>query len=235
MSTAYTDALPQRSPFWRPPGPSLATRVPSRRSRFSSRSSVVGGAEPRRIYCEGGIEEKAVYFFLAHKDIDDVREQPPAVTYIDETGKRRRHTFDFLLLLKDGRRIAVEIKPSRFEKKWRPIIALIARQMPRSFADAAILLTEKDLHPDIVHNAMLIHAVRRDPPGAHDERMRGIVAGLNGSARVGDLVAHSGLEGRGFRAIVRLIADGELHMCGRGRISYATLVSRSDLAEGAAA
>ena len=235
MSTEYTDTLPQRSPFWRPPGPSLATRIPSRRSRFSSRSSVVGGVEPRRIYCEGGIEEKAVYFFLAHKNVAEVREQPRAVTYVDETGKRRRHTFDLLVVLKSGRKIAYQVKPAKYEAKWRPIIKLIASQMPRKFADAADLLTEKDLHSDAVHNAMLIHAVRRDPPGEPDARMREIVAGLNGSARIGDLVAHSGLEGRGFRAIVRLIANGELHMCGRGRIGYATLVSRSDLAEGAAA
>lgn len=226
MSTERTNTPPQRSPFWRPPGSSVATRVPSRRSRFSARSSIVGGAEPRRIYCEGGLEEKAAYVFTTHRDVADCREQPPAVKYTDESGKIRKHTFDFLLLLKDGRRIAVEIKPEKFAPKWRPIIRRVGAQMSCEFADAAVLLTEKDLHPDLVHNAMLVHAVRRDPPGVHDDRMRDLVDDINGSVRIGDLVAHSGLEGKGFRAIVRLIADGELDI-GGGRIGYATQVFRA--------
>lgn len=216
----------QVSPYWRPPGPSVATRIPSRRSRFSSRSSIVGGAEPRRIYCEGGLEEKAAYIFTTHRDVADVHEQPAPVRYTDENGKARQHTFDSLLMLKDGRKIAAQIKPAKYEAKWRPIIWLIAQQMSRQFADAAVLLTEKDLHPDLVHNAMLIHAVRRDPPGVHDERMRDLVSKLKGSVRIGDLVEHSGLTGRGFRAIVRLIADGELDIAG-GRIGYDTQVFRA--------
>jgi hypothetical protein len=215
-----------KSHFWRPPGPSVASRIPSRRSRFSLRCSIVGGAVPRRIYCEGGLEEKAVYFFLAHREVADVREQPPAVAYIDQFGAPRRHTFDLLVVLKNGRKIAYEVKPSKFAPKWRPIIRLIASQMPRKFADAADVLTEKDLHPDAVHNAMLIHTVRRDPAREHDERMRQVVADLNGSISIRDLVEHSGLEGRGFRAIVRLIADGELDISRGGRIDYATVVSR---------
>lgn len=220
-----TEQTAPLSPFWRPPGPSVATRIPSRRSRFSARSSIVGGAEPRRIHCEGGVEEKGAYVFVTHRDVADVYEQPAPVKYVDENGKARRHTFDFLLLLKDGRRIAVAIKPAEFREKWEPIIRRIAGQMSRKFADAAILLTESDLHSDLVHNAMLIHAVRRDPPGAHDDQMRDLVRGLNGSVRIGDLVEHSGLEGRGFRAVVRLIADGDLDISG-GRIGYSTQVFR---------
>jgi hypothetical protein len=204
----------------------LATRIPSRRSRGSSRSSIIGGAKPRRFHCEGGIEEKAAYAFLAAPLVADVWEQPAAVEYLDELGQRRRHTFDFLVLLKDGTRIAVEVKPSAFEKKWRPIIEMIARQMSRKFADTVLLLTEEKLRPGLIHNAMLIHAVRRDPPRGYDEQIRDLVQTLNGSAKIGDLVAHSGLEGNAFRAIVRLIANGELNVHGNGRIGYGTNVSR---------
>lgn len=130
------------------------------------------------------------------------------------------------MLLKDGTRIAVQVKPSAFEEKWWPIIKMIARQMSRKFADAVLLLTEEKLRPDLIHNAMLIHAVRRDPPRGYDEQMRDLVQTLNGSAKIGDLVAHSGLEGNAFRAIVRLIANGELNVHGNGRIGYGTSVSR---------
>lgn len=216
---------PQPSLLWRPPGPSVATRIPSRRSRFSSRSSIVGGAEPRRIYCEGGLEEKAAYVFTTHRDVADVREQPAVVHFTDCDGTPGKHTFDFMVVLKDGRKIAVQIKPAKFAAKWRPIIRLIAQQMSRQFADAAVLLTEQDLNPDLVHNSILIHAVKRDPPGTHDEHMRRLAQSLKGSVRIGDLVEHGGLAGRGFRAVVRLIADGELDIAG-GRIGYDTWVFR---------
>lgn len=219
------DAPTEKSPYWKPPGDSVATRKPSRRSRFSSRSSIVGGTEPRRIYCEGGLEEKAAYVFTTHRDVADVHEQPAPVSFIDEFGRSRKHTFDFLLMLKSGRKIAVQIKPSVFEAKWRPIIQKLAEQMSRQFADAAVLMTERDFDPIRVHNAMLIHAVRRDPPGTHDDRMHKLVCGLTGSTRIGQLVENSGLAGYAFRAIVRLIADGELEMSG-GRIDYSTLVMR---------
>jgi hypothetical protein len=227
-SEPLTTRQPARiSPYWRPPGPSVATRIPSRRSRFSSRSSIVGGAEPRRIYCEGGLEEKAAYVFTTHRDVADVREQPAPVRFIDQDGKSCRHIFDFLLMMKRGRKIAVQIKPAKFEAKWRPIIQLIARQMSARFADEAVLITERELHADLVHNAMLIHAVRRDPPGEEDRQMQELVSNLRGTVLIGHLVAHSGLEGRGFRSIVRLIADGELDIEG-GRIGYGTKISRPE-------
>jgi hypothetical protein len=206
----------------------LATRIPSRRSRGSSRSSIVGGAEPRRIYCEGGLEEKTAYVLLAHPDFADLWEQPPAVEYIDECGIRRRHTFDFLLLLKSGTKIAIQVKPSKFEAKWQPIIRMIAGQMSPKFADFALLLTEEKLGPDLVHNAMLIHAVRRDPPRGYDEQLRSIVRTLNGHVTIANLVECSGLEGNAFRAIVRLVANGELAAHGDGRIDYGTMVSRPE-------
>jgi hypothetical protein len=226
-----TEAVSQLSPYWRPPGPSVATRIPSPRSRGSSRSSIVGGAEPRRIYCESGLEEKTAYVLHAHPNFADLWEQPSAVKYIDHHGKKRRHTFDFLLLLKNGTRIAIQVKPSKRSAKWKPILERIAAQMPRRFADYVLLLTEKDLPRNDVYNAMLIHAVRRDPPRGVDERLREIVMTLNGSVRIADLVKHSGLEGRGFRAVVRLIANGELRVHGGGRIDYGTSVSRAATAE----
>ncbi len=219
------DAPTENSPYWKPPGESVKTRTPSRRSRFSSRSSIVGGAEPRRIYCEGGLEEKAAYVFTTHRDVADVREQPAPVRFTDEYGAPHKHTFDFLVMLKSGRKIAVQIKPSIFEAKWRPLIQQVAAQMSCQFADAAVLMTDRDFDPVRVHNAMLIHAVRRDPPGTHDDRMHELVCGLTGSTRIGQLVENSGLAGYAFRAIVRLIADGELEMSG-GRIDYSTLVMR---------
>jgi hypothetical protein len=173
------------------------------------------------------VEEKTAYVLHAHPDFADLWEQPSAVKYIDEHGKKRRHIFDFLLLLKNGTRIAIQVKPKKRSAKWKPILERIAAQIPRQFADYVLLLTEQDLPRSDVYNAMLIHAVRRDPPRGYDERLREIVATLNGSVRIADLVKHSGLAGHGFRAAVRLIANGELRVHGCGRIDYGTSVSRA--------
>ncbi|WP_419951621.1 hypothetical protein [Methylobacterium sp.] len=98
--------------------------------------------------------------------------------------------------------------------------------MPAEFADRVILVTENDLHRDLVHDAELIHEVRGDDAPEDDRIVTGLVGHLNGMTTVGSLVAASGLAGRAFRAAVRLIADGSLRIVGRRRIGYATQVER---------
>ncbi len=168
---------------------------------------------------------------LARNDVADVVEQPPAVWFVDADGRNRRHTFDFLVTMKDGTKIAIEVKPlAKVEKyHWRERLRRIAEQV-EGFADRYMLVTEANLPPDAVYNAALLHAVRRDVQPEHDEQIRRLTADLHGSVTVADLVARSGLAGDGFRAIARLIGAGELIVAGRGRIDYPTFISRAEAA-----
>lgn len=215
--------------LWRPPAPSRGSRRPSRRSKGSARAIVIGGN--REIHCESNPERKCVLMLLARNDVADVVEQPPAVWFIDADGRNRRHTFDFLVTMTDGTKVAIEVKPlSKVEKyHWRERLRRIAEQV-EGFADRYMLVTEANLPPDAVYNAALLHAVRRDVQPEHDEQIRQLTADLHGSVTVADLVARSGLEGDGFRAIARLIGAGELIVAGRGRIDYPTFISRAEAA-----
>lgn len=219
---------------WHSPAPSLSSRRLKLRSRGASRVQIVGGAVPTMIVCESDLERKAVYVLLADPDVVELREQPPAIEYIDRQGVKRTHTFDMVVTRRDGSRIAVAVKPShRAERSGlRATLALIAAQMPRHFADGVQLLTEQQLHRDAVHDALLIHTMRRRPNPAHDEQLRALVAQLAGQATVRSLVAASGLGSHGFGSVVRLIAEGTLAIIGRRRIGYDTVVRPVSLGEG---
>jgi len=212
--------------LWRKLKPSRATRAISRRSRGSSRALIAPQNLSHEIACESALEFKFVQVALTRSDVVDIWDQPPRVNYRDSAGKLRGHTFDFLVTMADGARVAVEIKPYEKVVKygWRALIAAIGKQNPK-FADRFILVTEKNLPAESVYNARLFLACNRGPHEEHDEQMRALVANLNGRITIADLVAQSGLDGDGFRSLVRLISAGHLIVHGRGRIDHSTFVS----------
>jgi hypothetical protein len=183
---------------------------------------------PREIRCESGLECKAAYVLLARPDRAELEEQPSPVKYLNSNGKSRLHWFDFLFIRKNGSRIMVAVKPRERACKHNFIGLLthIASQMSPSVADGVLLLTEEHLEPDLVHNSVLIHECRRDPDATADSRVRALLATMNGVATVDNLIVTAGLDGEGFRAVVRAIADGLLVVRGSGRIDRATWVQR---------
>jgi hypothetical protein len=212
---------------WRAPAPSRASRIPSRRSRGSGRAVVIGGANPSAILCESILEKKILLLLLACPDIVDIVEQPPAVTFLDEKGRERRHVFDFLVKKRDGSTIAVDVKPSTRVARFKPTFLKIIEKIG-SYADAYVLLSEENFTRDELHNAELIQAVRRDPNPSYDDNIRALIADMHGCVRIRDLVEESGLDGGGFRAIVRLIAAKELQLVEGGRINHAAFVAKPD-------
>ncbi len=217
--------------LWRPPAPSRATRTISRRPERggSGRSLMVGGATPHLIQSESGHEGQFAIVALTRRDVVDVWEQPDPVSFVDVDGVRHLHTFDFLLRMSDGKRIAVAVKPTKTAEKhgWREKIAHIAAQAGH-FADGFVLVTGKHLPRDMVRDARLILSCRRDDRPDDDARVRAVVAGLDGAATISDIVALSGLDGHGFRAVVRLVDVGVLEVADGTRIDYPTLVRRTD-------
>ena len=91
--------------------------------------------------------------------------------------------------------------------------------------DRVVMMTARQAWGDLVHEAGLIHSVRGDRRPEDDRAVHVLAASLIGTTTVGALVAASGLEGRGFRAVVRLIAQGVLRRPHVGRIAYGTEVS----------
>jgi hypothetical protein len=231
MNEVHTDPTALRystlDDLWSPPAPSLSTRDISARSQGSGRATKIGGVSPRQIRCESGLEAKALTMLLARRDVVDVHEQPTKVTYIDTDQVEREHTFDFLATMADGRKLAIQVKPAEKVQKygWKALIERIATHGDGT-ADGYLLVTEKQIPPYALHNAKLIRAARRGARSDHDDVIRGIVVDINGRVKIADIVALSGLEGEGFRAIVRLIDLGELTIMARTRIDYPALVMR---------
>lgn len=184
--------------------------------------------------CESGLEKKVAHFLLTHPQVADLREQPDAVQWLDAEGTLRRHTFDFLVTLKDGRKLAVAVKPKARRRRLDQILAAIANQVPTGFADGVLVMTDEDVPRDVVHNAALLHHCRRGANPTHDAIVQRLVA-TPGRGTVGQLVAASELGGAGFRAVVRLIANGTIQVQGGARIGYDTPVAWAGTTNGEAA
>jgi hypothetical protein len=225
--------------LWRPPGPSLTTRQISRRSTGAARAVLVGGARPRQILCESGLERRCAMLLLARRGIVDVWEQPTPVAYRDAAGNWHHHTFDFLVLLADGTLVAIEVKPydTVMRKQWRAKIEMVAAHGARNGSgyDGYLLVTERNMPLYAVADAGLILACRRESRPDCDDAVRRAVTGIHGRVTVGDIVDRTGMKGDAFRAVVRLIDDGLLEVVDRGaRIDYPTRVRRAADPNGAA-
>lgn len=188
---------------------------------------VTRGTAPRVIAYESNLERKVLLVLLARPDVAEVREQIAPVAYQDEAGAWRSHRFDFLVHGRDGRRVLVAVKPRDLAERHdlAVLLARIAGFVPRSLADTVRLMTEDDVPRDRVYNAKLFHCVRDDGLPEHDGHVERIARTLVGATTVSCLVAASGLDGEGFRAIVRLIDRGTLRVVGHGRIGYGTTVT----------
>lgn len=180
----------------------------------------------REFTYESKLERDFLHISLASNDVVDLHEQPPAVDYLDEDERPAKHTFDFLLSLRAGRRVAVDIKP-RAKVERSGILTtqrLIKEQVGSAFADKFLVRTEEHLHPDDVHDSRLILRAWCLGSSEADTVLADLVHRLRGWCRLADLIAATGMEGAAFNAAVRLIGAGVLEVRENARISYECFV-----------
>lgn len=189
-------------------------------------SIIVGEDEGQVIEFESHTERQTALVMLARQEVVDLESQVP-FQWIDQTGKARRHFFDFRISLRDGRRIVLIVKNSRKAAKpdFLAEMRCLACQVTPDVADQVSLITEKHLDPIEVHNAELIHSVRLSDPEA-DAAVQKVVAGMNGAAKIQDIVTAAGFSGRGFLAVVRMIRSHQLEPVAHERIEPEVLVRR---------
>ena len=228
MRTRQTVEIADDEDIWVPPFPSRSTLRAPRASRGAGRVDMVGPDRKVR-GCHSHTEARVFTGVLARPDVYDLREQPPAITYIDERGRSRRHTFDATVTFHDGFRVAVLVKPEALAKRQRTdrLVAVIASQLSANVADGVLLMTEKDVGPDALHDAKLLNVARLHPCPAHDKALRAHLEQEIGDATIADLCCASALGGDGFRAVARLLADGTLVKLTPGRITPDTVVTRT--------
>lgn len=206
------------------PAPSLASRFPALKSRETCRGFVI--YQNRVVWFESHLELMVFFLLALLPEVATIQEQPQAVAYLDGD-TARGHTFDFLVIFRDGSRkyVAVKtfvlVKSSRIER----VLGLIADQGVVGKNASVHLITDADFTYADRFNATQAYDFCMDPVQEHDEAMCRLVSEVVGAVRIRDLVEASGLGAMGFRSVVRLIAYHQLSAVKAGeRITYETFV-----------
>lgn len=212
------------------PKPSLAKRQVSGAStaHFTGQMVIPDGLAGRVLLSESRLEILWAIYLLSLPEVDTIVEQVP-FDWVDEVGVEHTKFFDLVLILKNGRQIACEVKPVVRLQSGRVLreLRLIAHQAQERFHDVR-LLTDKDLDRDAMFNAEMIFGMRH-PDAEADAAATGTVESLRGAATMADLVEAIGLGARGMRALVRLIGAREIRLCDPGRIGPLSLVRRTEV------
>ena len=200
------------------------------RSTASCRALIVAQPpaqdHPRVLNAESRLEEKVVYLTLADQNVHDIWDQPPAISFTDQSGKSRTHTFDFLVTFKSGHRRALAVKPLSkvYQKDFLSDLRQIANDLPRDFADKAALVTDRSFTRAEALNAERLHHLQKEDDCPADDIIHDIAASLHDPISIADLSIKTGLKGRAFGAAFRAIYSGVLSQVSPGIIDRPTLV-----------
>ena len=229
-----THSLGETPEGFRFPAPSRTTRNWGTRCPRATRETKIG-LDDRLLDCESGLEGKAAAAFMGRPDVVDVREQPPALRYVDDAGDVQKHTIDLLVTMRDGTRVAVLVKPRVVADKHRldRVRDLLANQTPRSFADRYVIVTEDKLPRSVVSTGQLYADVRRFGPNSDHPSVQAVLAVVTRSMSVSDVVAEAGVGT--VRALARCVLDGNLVVEGGGALDHHASVRPSHAVGRAAA
>lgn len=208
------------------PAPSVAERMPAVSSRGHASGHLILGAgnSQRVLLVESDLEYKWATILATDPDVVELKEQ----VRMDwpDNGRQRSHYFDFLATMRSGTRAAMIVKPEKRTRsmKFLSEVQAIAKHAKLvGFVDEVRVLTDACIDNIRLKNARLIRSVREVDEEA-DTTAALAVEGLIGAAAVSELVARIDLGARGFRAVVRLIANGRLECLHNEVISLKSLV-----------
>lgn len=108
---------------------------------------LAGFKSPRIVQFESKLEYDFLCLTAVRADVHHIWDQPPAIQYVSADGQTKHHTFDFLVILASGVRIAVAIKPMQrvIRRNFITELERVAAATPKQFADQIILITDQHL------------------------------------------------------------------------------------------
>lgn len=228
--TANTEVLSKCTAVTLPALPRGCRKI-TMRSRFSARGYIVADlpslpGQAQRIGYESLLERSFVLLMLARSDVIDLVEQPFTIKYKDDQGRSRRYTLDYLVVLANGSRLAVEVKASRraLEKTVRERLQEVKLHLSAELADDVYLFTDDDFEPWMAVNAGQLLFCRKFADPSSDVLIASLIANLNGETTIRDLVKMSGIGQRGYMAAVRAIYSGQLLTVKKGIFGPRTTV-----------
>lgn len=207
------------------PEPSRGDRATQVGSTQHFTGGIVLGSGPGiRTGVESHLEAQAALLLAARPEVRDFVEQV-RFDWFDEDGEIHKHYIDLVATEHDGTVIGYAVRPlGRVKDAYLAQLARVKEQaIAQGVLDDFRLFTERDVCPVELFNAKLFHSVRR-PDCFSDPVARDIVGRMTGVLMIESLVEQTGLDGMGFRALVRLIRSGHLQMVSYERIEHSSMV-----------
>ncbi|MES0881772.1 TnsA endonuclease N-terminal domain-containing protein [Roseibium sp. SCP14] len=208
------------SNFFKPADASRASRRITLKSSVSSRGFIPNHTGNCWASYESTLERDFLTIVRALPDVKRVEEQPEPVTYVDGDGKRRKHTFDFVIYLTTGEKFACDIKPeNRLARSGIKEVHHCIRKQRPNYADRFLVRTDRKISRVLVRNSELILRARNLKNEEAIGELRQHLATMHGVFRLAALVAHFSEEAIGFNAVLNLIDLQELKPVTRGPIN----------------
>jgi hypothetical protein len=138
-----------------------------------------------------------------------------------------------IAVLDSGRKIAFTVKPEvrlRSGKFLAEMQDVTRHALDAGFCDEVRLVTERDIDPISESNARQLAAVRELDPEA-DHIASKIICELSGTETLKALTVRTGLNQRGYRALLRLVRDHYLRPVSHEIITPKTLVNKMEVAQ----
>lgn len=166
----------------------------------------------QEIWC-ASFEEACVYENLAaHPDIINLKEQLTRVDFVDLEGKTTHTKVDATVLLTNAAEILFSVKYDEKSRRasYLAEIANAAQQCSRSVADRFVVGSRYAFHPTYRKCAEQIHLARRGWDPEADRIVCDAASELGDEFTFASLIEKTHLSHRGWRAAVRVIADGDV-------------------------
>ncbi|WBU60580.1 hypothetical protein [Paracoccus albus] len=208
--------------------PSTCDRRPARMSKGHFTGQMMVGPWPGRVlHIESLLERKWACCLDAHETTEELREQV-AFEWRGPDGRLKTHYFDLCVDQTDGARVAYTVKPeARLTEKFLAEISEIARQAKAAgFVDDVRLLTDADIDRVELTNAQLIRAMRK-PDAEADAAAAAVLQKMAGLTTLGELRDRIDMGARGYRALIRCLADRQLSMTRHEPITHDTEVFKA--------
>ena len=180
----------------------------------------------RIICCESKLERNCLLLWLAKRDVYDVRDQPSSVSFKDVSGQMRKHTFDFLITLNNGKKYAVVVKPSNKanKDKFKSDINCLSQQLPKSFADQLVLFTDRSYRHEEAVNAERLFKLKTHITSDDHLAIKCAISGQAGFKTVRAILADAGNPNGGFGAVLHAVFEGRLELIRSQLITLDSLV-----------
>ncbi|UAB88247.1 hypothetical protein I5192_13560 [Ruegeria sp. SCSIO 43209] len=187
-----------------------------------------GQNRPRVVQFESKLEQRVLFLLLANPAVANVWEQPQLISYRDQSGNRKTHFIDFLAELKNGRRLAIAVKPWKvvLEKNFLRELQQIRVAMRKDFADDIVLVTERDFTRAEALNAQRFVEFSKARNTEHQAHLKSVTRDVCFPVTVDEMCRLLGLGGAGFRSIVIAVFENVLTADRKHLIDLDTLLSK---------